>query len=125
MDTVRNYRRLTLDCLKMANRAHDPATRTATFTLAGPLTTPGRLSVQVLASGVADMAANPLAKNWGKTVGILPGDFDGNGVVTDADVKAIAKRVGKVHRFADLDGSGIVDQTDVTIATNNKGKRLP
>ncbi len=27
MDTVRNYRRLTLDCLKMANRAHDPATR--------------------------------------------------------------------------------------------------
>jgi hypothetical protein len=27
MDTERNYRRLASDCLKMAERAHDPATR--------------------------------------------------------------------------------------------------
>jgi hypothetical protein len=27
MDAVRNYHRLAQDCLKMAQRAHDPATR--------------------------------------------------------------------------------------------------
>jgi hypothetical protein len=27
MDTVRNYSRLALDCLRMAERTHDPATR--------------------------------------------------------------------------------------------------
>jgi hypothetical protein len=27
MDTVRNYNRLALDCWKMAERTHDPATR--------------------------------------------------------------------------------------------------
>jgi hypothetical protein len=27
MDTVRNYKRLALDCLKMAARAQDPTTR--------------------------------------------------------------------------------------------------
>jgi hypothetical protein len=27
MDRVRNYRRLALDCLKMAEKARDPATR--------------------------------------------------------------------------------------------------
>jgi len=62
-----------------------------------------------------------------------PLTFDSYGELRDlfremvyaTDIKAIGKKVGLADRFADLDGSGIVDQADVTIATNNKGKRLP
>ena len=103
---------------------YDAATRTGTWTLASAFTGIGRMTLRLAAAGVADLSGNGLARDWSRTIGILPGDFDGNRVVNDADIRALKKLLNKVSYFGDLDGSGIVDQADVTIATNNKGKRL-
>jgi Bacterial Ig domain len=106
---------------------YDPATRTATWTLATPITTVGKLSIKLSAAGVMDGSANLMAADVGKTLGVLPGDYDRNGVVSDADIKAIANKFKKhlSDRFSDVNGDGVVDQIDVDIATANKGKKMP
>jgi hypothetical protein len=106
---------------------YDPITHTATWTFAAPITTVGHLSLKLSAAGVSDASANPMAADVGKSIGVLPGDYDRNGVVSDADIKAIATKVKKhlIDRFSDVNGDGVVDQTDVDIATANKGKKMP
>jgi hypothetical protein len=68
-----------------------------------------------------------LGANWAKAFAVLPGDFDGNGVVDDADLAGIQASFtlpGKtVNRWADINGNGFVDATDLDIARGNKGKR--
>jgi VCBS repeat-containing protein len=108
----------------------DAATRTGTWSIDAPIGI-DRLTLRLAAVGVSDIAGNPMAADWVKSFGVLPGDYNGDGEVGDADVNAIKSRISKAgqtilrsdQRFADIDGSGIVDQTDLTLATNNKGKR--
>jgi len=103
--------------------AYDSATRTATWTPTVPVTD-GRFTLRLSASGVADASGNALAADWARTIGLLTGDFDGNGVVTDADLRAIKRKIGTRDRFADIDGSGVVDAADYALALANKGRRL-
>jgi hypothetical protein len=76
---------------------------------------------------VTDGSANPLTADWAKAFAVLPGDFDGNGVVDDADLAGIQANFtlpGKsLNRWADVDGNGVVDATDLEAARGNRGKR--
>src|SRR5262249_42959911 len=67
---------------------YDPATRTATWT---PLTALpiDQFTLRLSGALVKDAALNPLGSNWAKAFAVLPGDFDGNGVVDDADLAGI------------------------------------
>jgi hypothetical protein len=107
--------------------SYDPATRTATWTPLTPILG-GRLTIRLAAAGVVDGSGNALANNFARSVGLLAGDFDGNGVVNDTDVRAIQKRLTRPAAsrmsFADVDGNGIVDQADLDKAAANKGRRL-
>ena len=109
--------------LGMTFDGFDVATRTGTWTLTSPITI-DRVALNLAASGVSDLSGNSLVRNWGRTFGVLPGDYNGNGIVDDADLKAIKAKIGKIDKFADIDGTGIVNQTDLDQATLNKGKRL-
>ena len=68
---------------------------------------------------------NVYARNWTKSFGLLAGDFDGNGVVNDLDLRNIRKRFTRpgVARniVADVDGNGVVNQQDLDQATAMKG----
>ena len=105
----------------------DLATRTATWTPVVAIAD-GRTTIRLSASGVVDTSGNLLAKDWVRAFGLLAGDFDGNGIVNKADLKAIKKRFTKpkvaLARLADVDGNGIVNQADLDMATANLGKRL-
>jgi hypothetical protein len=112
------------------NFAYDPATRTATWTVAaGPLPI-GRYSLRLDAAGVTDQSAtpNPIAADWAKAFAVLPGDYDGNGLVDDTDLSAIRANFTRagvpVNRLADVNGSGLVDEADLTLAESNRGRRI-
>jgi len=76
------------------------------------------------------VAANaPSLKLFGLTsqaFSILPGDFDGDGVVSSADVIDINNATtGPYDIWADLNGDGTVDITDVKLARSKIGTSLP
>jgi hypothetical protein len=107
--------------------AYDAATRTATWTPLVPIGM-GRLTIRLFSSGVADGSGNHLSASWSRSVGLLAGDFDGNGIVDKKDLSAIKKNFSRpkkpLVRLADVDGNGIVNQADLDLATANMGKRL-
>jgi murein DD-endopeptidase MepM/ murein hydrolase activator NlpD len=103
--------------------SYDAATRTATWTPTVSVSD-GRFTLRLAAAGVADASGNVLAADWARTIGLLAGDYDGNGVVTDADLRAIRNRIGTRDRFADVDGNGLVTAADYDLAKANKGRRL-
>lgn len=107
--------------------AWDLATRTATWTPVDPIVD-GRTTIRLSATGVEDTSGNLLTKDWVRSFGLLAGDFDGNGIVNQADLKAIKKRFTKpkvaLARLADVDGNGVVNQADLDRATSNMGQRL-
>ena len=108
---------------------YDATTRTATWTFATPIAN-DRVTIRLNGSGptgIQDASANSLG-DWGKSIGVLAGDFDGDGVVTDADARAIRRRFGHgrpIDRFADLTGDGIVDAADYNLALSRRRSRLP
>jgi hypothetical protein len=102
---------------------YNPATRTATWTPLVPLG-PGRWTVYLSAAGIADAGGNLLAADWAKTVGVLPGDFNGDGAVTDADLTGIRRYFGTKNPYADIDGNGLVNLADYNLAKANKSWRL-
>ena len=102
----------------------DTATNTASWNLGSAIGI-DRVTLNLDRTDVLDITGNMLAKDAGRNFVVLPGDFDGNGVVNDADLKGIASRIGqpkKFNRFADIDGNGFIDQIDLGLATANKGK---
>jgi hypothetical protein len=101
----------------------DPVRRTAAWTLAAPLGA-DRLTLR-LAGSVADAAGNPLGSDWARTFGLLPGDFDGNGLVDNRDVAGVRAWLGRPNAFADIDGDGRVTQADITRVLAYRGRRLP
>jgi hypothetical protein len=57
---------------------------------------------------------------------ILPGDFNGDGVVSSADMTDINNAtVGAYDIWADLNGDGVVDINDVKVARSKIGTSLP
>jgi hypothetical protein len=106
---------------------YDAATRTATWTSAVALGI-DRYTMQLDATKVTDASNNPMAVNWAKAFAVLPGDFDGNGIVDDIDFAGIQGNFstpGKtVNRFADVNGNGLVDALDLDAAQTNKSRRV-
>ena len=62
-----------------------------------------------------------------QTFSVLPGDYDGNGVVNLLDLDAVrsAAKPGQPYDiFADLNGDGLVDAADVALAVKFAGSKL-
>ena len=114
--------------------SYDPATFTATWTLAGLLRA-DRLTLAP-AAGVTDPAGNPLSP-FALPLDVLPGDADRSGAVTAADLLQVRSRVGRSTAgpgagttgqytpFHDLDGSGAIAASDLMLVRRNVGQRLP
>ncbi|HKB02974.1 MAG TPA: S8 family serine peptidase, partial [Gemmataceae bacterium] len=106
---------------------YDAATRTATWTTATALGI-DRYTLRLNAGGVLDLNGNALASGWAKAFAVLPGDFDGSGVVDDADFAGIQANFSRpgapVNRYADVNGDGHVDVIDLNAAVPNKGKSV-
>jgi subtilisin-like proprotein convertase family protein len=104
--------------------------RTGIWTVLGAGLTAGRYTVRLSAAGVTDLSpnANPLARDYARTFAVLPGDFDGNGVVNAKDVSGIKKKFttnpAKVSLWADLNADGVVDQADLAVAVGRLNTRL-
>jgi hypothetical protein len=70
------------------------------------------------------------ARSWGFAV--LPGDFDGDGTVTSADLTDVRNQMPQYLApgatpsiWADLDGNGVVDVNDYAAVKKWLGKKLP
>jgi VCBS repeat-containing protein len=98
------------------------------WTVTGPDLAIGRYSLRLNASLVSDLNGNLLARDYTRSFGLLPGDFDGSGRVTAADVASIRKNFQadptKTNRFADVNGDGVVNQADADLAAANLNKTL-
>jgi hypothetical protein len=118
--------------------AYNAATHTATWTLGQAIGTLGTLGGRdrvtihldgTSPTGVTSQATNQhLAADLVRTFGVLPGDLDGDGVVTQAELKAAKRLIGKRYpalKAADVDGDGVVTKKDLAIIAANVGKRLP
>lgn len=94
-------------------------TNTLTWTIS-PITD-ATLSTMLAGSGpnaIKDAAGNPLSGGSGfsQAFSVLYGDYNGDGVVTSADVVDVnAATKATYNIFADLNGDGVVNTTDVTI----------
>jgi VCBS repeat-containing protein len=96
-------------------------TRTATWTF-GALAK-DRYSLR-LSGTVQDLAGNALGADWARSFAVLPGDFDGNGVVNATDVSGVKGQKGKANANADINGDGVVNDADTARVTANLGQRL-
>ena len=99
-----------------------------TWTFAAPLAL-GSFSASLATSGtnaITDASHIALTgANTSENFQVLSGDFNGDGVVTSADMVGINRAIGSVYNiFADLDGNGTVDMNDVLIARGQNGKSL-
>jgi hypothetical protein len=105
----------------------NPATRTATWTTTAGLAI-DRYTLRLSGAGVLDGSGNRLSGDWARAFAVLPGDFDGNGIVDDADMAGIQKNFSRpgvpVNRWADVNGDGVVDAADLNAAVPNKGRRI-
>ncbi|HVK07445.1 MAG TPA: Ig-like domain-containing protein, partial [Gemmataceae bacterium] len=105
-----------------------PAGGSKTAVWSFPALTPGMYTLRVIAAEVRDVNGNPLPANYTRAFGILPGDFDGNGLVDNRDLTGIKRKYQSnpalADRFADINGDGIVNVLDYNIAKAALGTRL-
>lgn len=112
--------------------AYDAVTHTASWQIGNQSAGQGNDRLRFLldgslSSGVLDGLGNPIGDRvW--SIGLLAGDYNGNGQVTATDVTGIKRQIGRAptggRRFADLNGDGVIDQVDVDLAAANLGMRL-
>jgi hypothetical protein len=108
--------------------SYNPNTNDATWAL------PTALGVDRLMMTLAGVsfAGDPTisAKPFGAKFAVLPGDFNGDGVVNSADMVGVRNEMQgtgdpTLMGWADLDGDGTVDINDYNAVRRNLGKRLP
>jgi len=79
-------------------------------------------------TGVVDATAgNNLGADVVRRFGVLPGDLNGDGIVTLTEATTVKKNIGKRYpspRTADINGDGTVTNADYLIAKANIGKRI-
>jgi hypothetical protein len=88
----------------------------------------GTFSTALLNSGahaIKDAAGNTLANPFDQDFKVLYGDFNGDGVVSSADMLGVYyATMQSYNSFADLNGDGVVDLNDIQIARSQIGKQL-
>jgi Bacterial Ig domain/Subtilase family len=117
--------------LSIAGFHYDPATWTATWILAQPIGI-DRVTIRLDGTSPAGVRGQgnslPLVGgDFVRSFGVLPGDLDGNGIVTLAEANKVKKLIGKRYPAlagADVDGDGVVTKKDYAIIKANVGKRL-
>ncbi len=90
--------------------------------------TQGTFSTSVINSGmnaIKDAAGNTLASPSSQNFKVLYGDFNGDGVVSSADMLGVYDAMSQTYNiFADLNGDGVVNTTDVQIARSRIGAQI-
>jgi hypothetical protein len=99
---------------------YNAATRTATWTFA-PIGI-DRVTLQLSAAGVIDIAGNSMAADYTASFGVLPGDVDGNGIVDSVDVGKAKKTTSGI--FADINGDGKINTADSTFVSGQVGNYI-
>ncbi|HVK07941.1 MAG TPA: ELWxxDGT repeat protein [Gemmataceae bacterium] len=88
----------------------------------------GRYTLRLTGAAVLDVNGNAVAQDYVRSFAVLPGDFDGNGLVDGRDASGIKKKFQKnplkANRFADINGDGVVNQADLNVATGNKKRSV-
>jgi uncharacterized delta-60 repeat protein len=107
--------------------AYNAVTRTATWTLAQPLGI-NRLTMVASGTGIVGQT-NGLAMGADlvRRFAVLPGDLDGNGIVTLLEANTVKRNIGRRYPNpvnADINGDGTVTNADYLIAKGNVGKRV-
>ncbi len=111
-----------------AGLRYSPKTDDATWTL------PSALGVDrlMMALDGETFAADPtiVVNPFATKFAVLPGDFNGDGVVNSQDMVGVRNQMQGVGDpsmigWADLDGNGVVDLNDYNAVRQNIGKRLP
>ncbi len=80
------------------------------------------------ANGVHTTTSNiPLLSNLGMGFSVLPGDVDGDGVVTVLDAVDVMNEIAAkpYSVWADVVGDGVVDMNDYLAVRIRKGTKLP
>ena len=110
-------------------------TATLTWTLAAPLLT------AAVAGQLQGAGANTVRSAWGlaldgaatggaggtaysRSVRVLAGDFDDDGVVTLGDALKVRALIGVSNPFADVNGDGVVSAADFDFIRQRVGNRL-
>ena len=107
---------------------YDPATKDATWTL------PTAIGVDrlLMALDGAAFAGDPTigVSHFGVNFDVLPGDFNGDGMVTGQDLVGVREQVlgtgdPSLIGWADIDGNGVVNLIDYVAVRKRLGTRLP
>lgn len=103
---------------------YDAQTRTGTWSLPQAM---GRERAVLRLHNMSDGRGNFLGGTWSKVLRVLPGDFDGNGVVNTGDIYGIERlypaTINATTRWADIDGNGLINAADRTKAFQYFGQR--
>jgi FG-GAP-like repeat/Calx-beta domain/MBG domain (YGX type) len=105
----------------------DQSTNDASWTLPTAVGV-DRLMLALDKANIAASAATTLALfgTTTKAFSVLPGDFNGDDVVSSGDMTDVNNEIPLTYDvWADLDGSGTVDANDVKVARSKIGTKLP
>ena len=111
--------------------SYNPTTHDATWTLPSAL---GIDNLMLSLNGPVGAATSaiPLAGATSWNFSVLPGDFNGDGVVNSNDMVGVRNQTPAFlapqvlpSPFADIDGNGVVDLNDINVARSRIGTRLP
>ena len=117
----------TYETVTPAGYTYDPATRTATFTLAAPLAD-GDYRATLYRGGVTDRWGNPLAADGLTDFFTLAGDANHDRAVNFADLLTLAKNynaTGKTFAEGDFNYDGVVNFNDLLILAQAYNQTLP
>jgi hypothetical protein len=80
-------------------------------------------------AGVHDLSGNAMGLTFTRGFNVLPGDFNGDGVVTTTDLIGVGNLIGITPTssgiFADLDGDGTITLADYNLVKSHIGRKLP
>ena len=71
-----------------------------------------------------DAFGNPFGTDWARTFGVVPCDFDGNGLVDDRDVAGVRRWLNRPNALADVNGDGRVTAADAARVLAIRGGRI-
>ncbi len=110
----------------LSNMTYSPATDQATFNLPSAIAIDRlmlSLDNNVLSATDASIKLAPFAP---LNFAVLPGDFNGDGVVTSLDLsQETSATIAPYNVWADINGDGSVDLNDVKIVRSKSGTKLP